>query len=148
MNTISVIDRTVLETINFKNPSQVDANKLQNILWGANACPIYGGFLHGNNDRLLAYNWRVTVNRGVLVLAYSYTRTRPFKKKLESDSYVIEFLSADSFLACRPGGSVIYEYEDRILWDQAINPVIQALGFKYNRDGECLRPGTKSGWSD
>ncbi len=150
MNTVK-INRIALESINFENPTQADAEKLQNILWEANACPTYTGFFHSNNDKLLAYNWRVTVNKNAtLVLAYTYKRTRPFKKTVESDSYVIEFLSEDCFLACRPGGLLIYEHElkDKSIWEQAITPIKEALGFEYNRDGECLRPGTESGWRD
>lgn len=149
MRAIRNIDRTVLETINFENPSQVDADKLYHILWNeANARPIYTGFCHSNNDRLFVFDWRIMISGGTLVLAYTYQRKRPFKKSVESNSYVIEFLSADRFLACRPGGRLIYEYEEPTIWEQAINPIKQALGFEYNRDGECLRPGTKSGWSD
>ena len=150
MNTVK-INRIALESINFENPTQADAEKLQNILWEANACPTYTGFFHSNNDKLLAYNWRVTVNKNAtLVLAYTYKRTRPFKKTVESDSYVIEFLSEDCFLACRPGGLLIYEHElkDKSIWEQVITPIKEALGFEYNRDGECLRPGTESGWRD
>lgn len=143
------ISREVLESINFENPSQVDADKLYHILWNeANACPTYTGFFRSNNDQLLAYNWRIMISGGSPVLAYSYMRSRPFKKRVESSSYVIEFVSADRFLACRPGGRVIYEYEEPSIWEQAINPIKQALGFEYNCDGECLRPGTKSGWRD
>lgn len=150
MNTIKKINRIALESINFENPTQADAEKLQNILWEANVRPTYTGFFHGNNDKLLAYNWRVTVKNETLVLAYTYKRTRPFKKTVESNSYVIEFLSEDRFLACRPGGVLIYEHDlkDKIIWEQAITPIKEALGFEYNRDGECLRPGTESGWRD
>lgn len=150
MNTIKKINRIALESINFENPTQADADKLQNILWEANVRPTYTGFFHGNNDKLLAYNWRVTVRNETLVLAYTYKRTRPFKKTVESNSYVIEFLSEDRFLACRPGGVLIYEHDlkDKIIWEQAITPIKEALGFEYNRDGECLRPGTESGWRD
>lgn len=148
MNTIIKINRIALESINFDNPTQVDADKLQNILWEANARPIYSGFFNSNNDQLMAYDWRVMVSNGTLVLAYDYLRKRPFKKSVRSTSYVIEFLSADRFLACRPSGRLIYTYEEKTVWEQAINPIMEALGFKYNRDGECLRPGTKSGWSD
>ena len=150
MNTIKKINRIALESINFENPTQADAEKLQNILWEANVRPTYTGFFHGNNDKLLAYNWRVTVRNETLVLAYTYKRTRPFKKTVESNTYVIEFLSEDRFLACRPGGVLIYEHDlkDKIIWEQAITPIKEALGFEYNRDGECLRPGTESGWRD
>ena len=150
MNTIKKINRIALESINFENPTQADAEKLQNILWEANVRPTYTGFFHSNNDKLLAYNWRVTVRNETLVLAYTYKRTRPFKKTVESNSYVIEFLSEDRFLACRPGGVLIYEHDlkDKIIWEQAITPIKEALGFEYNRDGECLRPGTESGWRD
>ena len=150
MNTIKKINRIALESINFVNPTQADADKLQNILWEANVRPTYTGFFHSNNDKLLAYNWRVTVRNETLVLAYTYKRTRPFKKTVESNSYVIEFLSEDRFLACRPGGVLIYEHDlkDKIIWEQAITPIKEALGFEYNRDGECLRPGTESGWRD
>lgn len=150
MNTIKKINRIALESINFVNPTQADADKLQNILWEANVRPTYTGFFHGNNDKLLAYNWRVTVRNETLVLAYTYKRTRPFKKTVELNSYVIEFLSEDRFLACRPGGVLIYEHDlkDKIIWEQAITPIKEALGFEYNRDGECLRPGTESGWRD
>ena len=148
MNTISNIDRIALESIDFKNPTQVDADKLQNILWEANVRPIYTGFFNGNNDQLLAYSWRVAISNSTLVLAYDYQRKRPFKKTVTSSSYVIEFLSADCFLASRPGGRLIYPYEEKSVWEQAINPIMEALGFNYNRDGECLRPGTKSGWND
>ena len=110
---IRKISREVLESINFENPSQVDADKLYHILWNeANACPTYTGFFRSNNDQLLAYNWRIMISGGSLVLAYSYLRSRPFKKRVESSSYVIEFVSADRFLACRPDGRVIYEYEE------------------------------------
>lgn len=143
------ISREVLESINFENPSQVDADKLYEILWNqANARPIYTGFYNSSNDRLFAFDWRIMISGGSLVLAYSYQRKRPFKKTVESSSYVIEFVSADRFLACRPGGRLIYEYEEETIWEQAINPIKQALGFEYNRDGECLRPGTESGWRD
>lgn len=148
MNTIIKINRIALESINFDNPTQVDADKLQNILWEANVRPIYTGFFNSSNDQLLAYGWRVMVSDGTLVLAYDYQRKRPFKKSVRSTSYVIEFLSADCFLACRPGGRLIYNYEEKTVWEQAINPIMEALGFNYNCDGECLRPGTKSGWSD
>ena len=148
MNTIKKINRIALESINFENPTQADAEKLQNILWEANVRPTYTGFFHSNNDKLLAYNWRVTVKNETLVLAYTYKRTRPFKKTVELNSYVIEFLSADRFLACRPGGVLIYEDEDKSVWEQAITPIKEALGFEYNRDGECLRPGTESYWRD
>lgn len=150
MNTIKKINRIALETINFENPTQADAEKLQSILWEANVRPTYTGFFHSNNDKLLAYNWRVTVRNETLVLAYTYKRTRPFKKTVESNSYVIEFLSEDRFLTCRPGGVLIYEHDlkDKIIWEQAITPIKEALGFEYNRDGECLRPGTESGWRD
>ena len=148
MNTIRNINRTILESIDFKNPTQVDADKLQNILWEANVRPIYTGFFNGNNDQLLAYGWRVAISNSTLVLAYDYQRKRPFKKTVTSSSYVIEFLSADRFLASRPGGRLIYPYEEKNVWEQAINPIMEALGFKYNRDGECLRQGTKSGWND
>ena len=148
MNTIINIDRIVLESIDFKNPTQVDADKLQNILWEANVRPIYTGFFNSNNDQLLAYGWRVAISNNTLVLAYDYQRKRPFKKTVTSSSYVIEFLSADCFLASRPGGRLIYPYEEKTVWEQAINPIMEALGFNYNRDGECLRPGTKSGWND
>ena len=145
MNTIKKINRIALESINFVNPTQADADKLQNILWEANVRPTYTGFFHSNNDKLLVYNWRVTVNENeTLVLAYTYKRTRPFKKTVELNSYVIEFLSEDCFLACRPGGILIYEHDlkDKSVWEQAITPIKEALGFEYNRDGECLRPGT------
>lgn len=145
MKAINTIDRKVLETIDFDNPTQVDADKLQNILWEANACPTYTGFFNGSNDRLLAYNWRITIVNDTLVLAYSYQRSRPFKKKVTSNTYVIEFLSADCFLACRPGGHIIYKEENDI-WEQVINPIKEALGFEYNCDGECIRPGTTSYW--
>lgn len=145
MKAINTINRKVLETIDFDNPTQVDADKLQNILWEANACPTYTGFFNGNNDRLMAYNWRVAIVNDTLVLAYSYQRSRPFKKKVTSNTYVIEFLSADNFLACRPGGHIIYKEENDI-WEQVINPIKEALGFEYNCDGECLRPGTTSYW--
>ena len=148
MNTIIKINRIALESINFDNPTQVDADKLQNILWEANVRPTYSGFFNSNNDQLMAYDWRVMVSNGTLVLAYDYLRKRPFKKSVRSTSYVIEFLSADRFLACRPGGRLLYPYEEKTVWEQAINPIMEALGFDYNRDGECLRPGTKSGWSD
>lgn len=148
MNPIIKINRIALESINFDNPTQVDADKLQNILWEANARPTYVGFFNSNNDQLQAYNWRVMVSDGTLVLAYDYQRKRPFKKSVRSTSYVIEFLSADRFLACRPGGRLIYTYGEKPVWEQAINPIMEALGFNYNRDGECLRPGAKSGWSD
>ena len=148
MNTIIKINRIALESINFDNPTQVDADKLQNILWEANVRPTYSGFFNSNNDQLMAYDWRVMVSDGTLVLAYDYLRKRPFKKSVRSTSYVIEFLSADRFLACRPGGRLIYLYEEKPVWEQVINPIMEALGFEYNRDGECLRPGTKSGWSD
>lgn len=149
MNSTRNIDRSVLETINFENPSQVDADKLQEILWNqANARPTYTGYYNSNNDNLLVYNWRIMVCNGCLVLAYSYKRKRPFKKIVNSNSYVIEFWSADRFLACRPGGLIIYEYTEQSLWEQAINPIMEALGFEYTRDGECIRPGTESGWSD
>ena len=148
MNTIIKINRIALESINFDNPTQVDADKLQNILWEANVRPTYAGFFNNNNDQLLAYGWRVMVSDGTLVLAYDYQRKRPFKKNVRSTSYVIEFLSADRFLACRPGGRLIYNYEEKTVWEQAINPIMEALGFNYNCDGECLRPGTKSIWSD
>ena len=148
MNTIIKINRIALESINFDNPTQVDADKLQNILWEANARPTYVGFFNSNNDQLQAYNWRVMVSDGTLVLAYDYQRKRPFKKSVRSTSYVIEFLSADRFLACRPGGRLIDTDEEKPVWEQAINPIMEALGFNYNRDGECLRPGAKSGWSD
>ena len=148
MNTIKKINRIALESINFENPTQADAEKLQNILWEANVRPTYAGFFHSNNDKLLAYNWRVTVKNETLVLAYTYKRTRPFKKTVELNSYVIEFLSADRFLACRPGGVLIYEDDDKSVWEQAITPIKEALGFEYNRDGECLRPGTESYWRD
>lgn len=148
-NYINRIDRVTLESINFENPSQVDADKLEDILWNqANARPIYTGFFNSNNDNLLAYGWRVTVCDGSLVLAYSYLRRRPFKKAVRADTYVIEFCSADRFLACRPGGLLIYTHENPTLWEQAINPIMQALGFEYNHDGECLRPGTESCWRD
>lgn len=147
--TIRNISREVLESINFENPSQVDADKLYNILWNqANARPIYTGFCNNNNDRLFVFDWRIMISGGSLVLAYTYQRKRPFKKTVESNSYVIEFVSADRFLACRPGGRLIYEYEEPNIWEQAIKPIMQALGFEYNRDGECLRPGTESGWRD
>lgn len=119
-------------------------------MWNeANACPIYTGFCDSKNDRLTVFDWRIMVSDGSLVLAYSYQRKRPFKKTVEANSYIIEFISADSFLACRPGGHLVYEHEPRWkdMWEQVINPIKQALGFVYNRDGECLRPGTKSGWS-
>lgn len=150
MNTIKKINRIALESINFVNPTQADADKLQNILWEANVRPTYTGFFHSNNDKLLAYNWRVTVKNETLVLAYTYKRTRPFKKTVELNSYVIEFLSEDCFLACRPGGLLIYkdDLKDKSVWEQAITPIKEALGFEYNRDGECLRPGTKSYWRD
>ena len=148
MNTIIKINRIALESINFDNPTQVDADKLQNILWEANVRPTYSGFFNSNNDQLMAYDWRVMVSNGTLVLAYDYLRKRPFKKSVRSTSYVIEFLSADRFLACRPGGHLLYPYEEKTVWEQAINPIMEALGFDYNCDGECLRPGTKSGWSD
>lgn len=150
MNTIKKINRIALESINFVNPTQADADKLQNILWEANVRPTYTGFFHGNNDKLLAYNWRVTVKNETLVLAYTYKRTRPFKKTVESNSYVIEFLSEDCFLACRPGGLLIYkdDLKDKSVWEQSITPIKEALGFEYNRDGECLRPGTESYWRD
>lgn len=150
MNTIKKINRIALESINFVNPTQADADKLQNILWEANVCPTYAGFFHSNNDKLLAYNWRVTVKNETLVLAYTYKRTRPFKKTVELNSYVIEFLSEDCFLACRPGGILIYEHDlkDKSIWEQAITPIKEALGFEYNRDGECLRHGTESYWGD
>ena len=123
---------------------------MQNILWEANVHQTYTGFFHSNNDKLLAYNWRVTVKNETLVLAYTYKRIRPFKKTVELNSYVIEFLSADCFLACRPGGVLIYEddLKDKSVWEQAITPIKEALGFEYNRDGECLRPGTESYWRD
>ena len=145
---MNTINRIALESINFDNPTQVDADKLQNILWEANVRPIYAGFFNSGNDQLLVYGWRVMVSDGTLVLAYDYQRRRPFKKIVRSTSYVIEFLSADCFLACRPGGHMIYENEEKTIWEQAINPIKKALGFEYNRDGECLRPGTKSGWRD
>lgn len=150
MRVIRNISREVLESINFKNPSQVDADKLYHILWNeANARPIYTGFCNSNNDRLFIFDWRIMVRDGSLVLAYTYQRKRPFKKSIESNSYVIEFISADSFLACRPGGDIIYKYEEPDIWEQVINPIKQALGFEYNRDGECLRPGTESCcWGD
>ena len=148
MNPIIKINRIALESINFDIPTQVDADKLQNILWEANVRPIYAGFFNSSNDQLLAYGWRVMVSDGTLVLAYDYQRRRPFKKIVRSTSYVIEFLSADRFLASRPGGRLIYPYEEKSVWEQAINPIMEALGFNYNRDGECLRPGTKSGWND
>lgn len=151
MNTIKKINRIALESINFENPTQADAEKLQNILWEANVRPTYTGFFHSNNDKLLAYNWRITVNKNdTLVLAYTYKRTRPFKKTVELNSYVIEFLSEDCFLACRPGGLLIYkdDLKDKIIWEQAITPIKEALGFEYNRDGECLRLGTESYWRD
>ena len=148
MNTIIKINRIALESINFDNPTQVDADKLQNILWEANVRPTYSGFFNSNNDQLMAYDWRVMVSNGTLVLAYDYLRKRPFKKSVRSTSYVIEFLSADRFLACRPGGRLLYPYEEKSVWEHAINPIMEALGFDYNCDGECLRPGTKSGWSD
>lgn len=150
MNTIKKINRTALESINFVNPTQDDADKLQNILWEANVRPTYAGFFHSNNDKLLAYNWRVTVEDETLVLAYTYKCTRPFKKTVELNSYVIEFLSEDCFLACRPGGILIYEHnlKDKNIWEQAITPIKEALGFEYNRDGECLRHGTESYWRD
>lgn len=151
MNTIKKINRIALESINFVNPTQADADKLQNILWEANVRPTYTGFFHSNNDKLLAYNWRITVNKNdTLVLAYTYKRTRPFKKTVELNSYVIEFLSEDCFLACRPGGLLIYkdDLKDKIIWEQAITPIKEALGFEYNRDGECLRLGTESYWRD
>ena len=148
MNTIIKINRIALESINFDNPTQVDADKLQNILWEANVCPTYSGFFNSNNDQLMAYDWRVMVSDDTLVLAYDYLRKRPFKKSIRSTSYVIEFLSADRFLACRPGGRLIYAYEEKTVWEQAINPIMEALGFEYTHDGECLRPGTKSGWGD
>ena len=148
MNPIIKINRIALESINFDNPTQVDADKLQNILWEANVRPTYSGFFNSNNDQLLAYDWRVMVSNGTLVLAYDYLRKRPFKKSVRSTSYVIEFLSADRFLACRPGGRLLYPYEEKTVWEQAINPIMEALGFDYNCDGECLRPGAKSGWSD
>ena len=150
MNTIEKINRIALESINFENPTQADAEKLQNILWEANVHPTYTGFFHSKNDKLLAYNWRVTVKNETLVLAYTYKRIRPFKKTVELNSYVIEFLSADCFLACRPGGVLIYEddLKDKSIWEQAITPIKEALGFDYNRDGECLRPGTESYWRD
>ena len=148
MNIINNIDRTVLESINFETPTKVDADKLQTILWQANARPTYTGFSNASNGKLFVFDWRVIVSGNTLVLAYSYQRTRPFKKKVTSNTYIIEFLSADRFLACRPGGHLIYEYEDSPIWEQAINPIMQALEFEYNRDGECIRPGTKSGWRD
>lgn len=150
MNTIKKINRIALESINFENPTHADAEKLQNILWEANVHPTYTGFFHSKNDKLLAYNWRVTVKNETLVLAYTYKRIRPFKKTVELNSYVIEFLSADCFLACRPGGVLIYEddLKDKSVWEQAITPIKEALGFEYNRDGECLRPGTESYWRD
>ena len=150
MNTIKKINRIALESINFENPTHADAEKLQNILWEAKVHPTYTGFFHSKNDKLLAYNWRVTVKNETLVLAYTYKRTRPFKKTVELNSYVIEFLSADCFLACRPGGVLIYEddLKDKSIWEQAITPIKEALGFEYNRDGECLRPGTESYWRD
>lgn len=148
MNSIYNIDRTVIETIDFENPTQVDADKLEHLLWDANVRPKYSGFFRSNNDNLLAYGWRVMISNGTLVLAYDYKRTRPFKKKVYSNTYVIEFLSADRFLACRPAGDIIYKYEEPDIWEQVITPIKQALGFEYNCDGEFLRPGTKSGWSD
>lgn len=150
MNTIKKINRIALESINFENPTHADAEKLQNILWEAKVRPTYTGFFHSKNDKLLAYNWRVTVKNETLVLAYTYKRIRPFKKTVELNSYVIEFLSADCFLACRPGGVLIYEddLKDKSVWEQAITPIKEALGFEYNRDGECLRPGTESYWRD
>lgn len=150
MNTIKKINRIALESINFENPTQTDAEKLQNILWEANVHPTYTGFFHSKNDKLLAYNWRVTVKNETLVLAYTYKRIRPFKKTVELNSYVIEFLSEDCFLACRPGGLLIYEddLKDKSVWEQAITPIKEALGFEYNRDGECLRSGTESYWRD
>ena len=150
MNTIKKINRIALESINFENPTHADAEKLQNILWEAKVHPTYTGFFHSKNDKLLAYNWRVTVKNETLVLAYTYKRIRPFKKTVELNSYVIEFLSADCFLACRPGGVLIYEddLKDKSIWEQAITPIKEALGFEYNRDGECLRPGTESYWRD
>lgn len=150
-NTLKHIDRLALESINFENPSQVDADKLQELLWNqADVRPTYSGYFHGNNDNLLAYGWRIEYNESInsLVVAYSYQRRRPFKKTVTANSYVIEFWSADKFLACRPGGRVIYNYEEQDIWEQVINPIMRALGFEYNRDGECLRPGAESGWGD
>lgn len=148
MNIINNIDRIVLESINFENPTKADADKLQTILWQANARPTYTGFSNASNGKLFVFDWRVIVSGNTLVLAYSYLRKRPFKKAIESSSYIIEFISADCFLACRPGGHVIYENEEKPIWEQVINPIKNALGFEYNRDGECIRPGTKSGWRD
>ena len=87
-------------------------------------------------------------NRNFSIVRHTLIFGSIFKKKVTSNTYIIEFLSTDRFLACRPGGHLIYKYEDSPIWEQAINPIMQALGFEYNCDGECLRPGTESGWRD
>jgi len=129
--------------VNFENPTDEDAKKLEQILKDANVFPTATKL----DSKYHTYNkWFVRVKENQLQLAYEVTFSKPYKKKETYTGRIIDF-SIDSFIALNSGSSVLYKSEAPEKWNKVVKPIADFLGAEYNKDGEFLMPGAKSKWS-
>jgi len=134
----------ICPTVDFENPKDEDAKELEAILKKEGVFPTATKL----DSKYTTFNkWFIEVNSwGGLSLKYNATFSKPYKKKQNYNSRMIDF-DIDSFIATSSGGSVIYKNECPETWDKVIIPIADFFGAKFNKDGEFLMPGAKSKWS-
>lgn len=143
-----------LQNINFDEPTAADVALLTQVLneEDRNLLICGGTYIRhiSSNDRLVRNNYRIGIYRETLCLMYDYERKRPFKKTAKGVSVCLEFHNPDRLLACSNGGCIMYPHETchRDLFERIIEPIVNAFGLPYNKDGEYLRPGAQSMWNN
>ena len=135
----------VVPDVNFENPTDEDAKKLEDALKKAGVFPSERKL----DGRYTTINrWFIRVNKyDELSLCADAIFSKPYKKKQQFIASFIDF-SEDSFIACDGGGSVMYKNESPVTWEKVIMPIANFFGAKYTKDGEFVMPGTKSRWND
>ena len=130
----------VVPEVDFDNPTDEDAKKLEKALKDAGAFPAATKL----DSQHHTYNkWYIGVNKyNGLSLYADVTFAKPYKKTRTYKGVYIDF-DVDSFLAST-STCVIYKSERPLTWEKVIQPIADFFGAKFNKDGEFLMPGAKT----
>lgn len=134
-----------IEGVNWENPNDEGCKIIEKWLKDNNLMPNGRVF---DNKYMKSQNWKVMIFRSddtrFYSLGYDCVIQRPFKKRLETTNRILEFYEK-CLMAASKGGIVLYPNENKIEYS-IIEPIAKKLGMKYNKEGEFLVPGEKSGW--
>lgn len=130
---------TEYQDLNFDDPQAGDVRVIQDLLEVNGILPTsFGGY------KLFVGIRKDYDGNSFLTLKYEGVKNIPFKGKVKISGTLIEFYKSSILASDR--GSILYPSDSSEAY-LIINKVANLLGFKYNKDGEFLKPGATSYWS-